>query len=136
MRREIVKDELFLRQKAEPAGESDLWIAQDLKDTLDANRSICAGMAANMIGFARAIIIVAIGDFDLVMINPKIVRKSGPYTAKEGCLSLAGMRSTKRWQKITVRYQDLSLQWHTEDFSSMPAEVIQHECDHLQGILI
>lgn len=136
MRREIVKDELFLRQKAEPAGESDLWIAQDLKDTLDANHSICAGMAANMIGFARAIIIVAIGDFDLVMINPKIVKKNGPYMAKEGCLSLDGVRSAKRWQKITVRYQDLSLQWHTEDFSSMTAEVIQHECDHLQGILI
>ena len=136
MRREIVKDELFLRQKAEPVGESDLWIAQDLKDTLDANHSICAGMAANMIGFARAIIIVAIGDFDLVMINPKIVKKNGPYMAKEGCLSLDGVRSAKRWQKITVRYQDLSLQWHTEAFSSMTAEVIQHECDHLQGILI
>lgn len=136
MRRMIVTDELFLQKKAEPAGPLDLWMVQDLKDTLAANRGICAGMAANMVGYAKAIIIVAIGDHDLVMINPKIIHKSGRYTATEDCLSLSGTRAANRWQKITVRYQDLSMQWHTEEFTNWISQVIQHECDHLQGILI
>lgn len=127
---------LFLRRKAEPATKADLAVAQDLRDTLRAHRDECVGMAANMIGSAKAIIIVAMGPIDLVMLNPEITAKSGAFETEEGCLSLTGVRKTERYQKITIRYQDESFQEHTQDFTGYIAEIIQHECDHLKGILI
>jgi peptide deformylase len=136
MVRPIIKDIFFLQQKSVPAGKADLPIAADLQDTLKAHRNECVGMAANMIGFQKNIIIVSLGLMDLVMLNPAITKKTGPYDAEEGCLSLTGTRKTRRYQNITVKYQDIKLQWHTQNFSGWPAQIIQHECDHLQGILI
>lgn len=136
MVRPIMKDILFLQQKSAPATKADLTIATDLQDTLKAHRNECVGMAANMIGFRKNIIIVSLDFFDLVMLNPEITKKAEPYDAKEGCLSLSGVRKTKRYQNITVKYQDLKFQWHTQNFTGWPAQIIQHECDHLQGILI
>lgn len=132
----IVKDIMFLSQKSEPATKADLSIAQDLKDTLAAHRDGCVGMAANMIGYKKNMIIVSLGIVDLVMLNPVIIKKSGSYETEEGCLSLTGTRKTTRYQKITVRYQDISLKQKTQDFSGWAAQIIQHECDHLQGIII
>ena len=134
--RPLVKDVLFLNQQAESADRSDLPVVQDLEDTLRANRERCVGMAANMIGYRKRIIIVATGLADLVMINPVIVASSEPYQTEEGCLSLPGTRATTRYGKITVRYQDKKFIWHTQDFSGYIAQIIQHECDHLEGILI
>ncbi len=136
MVREIVKDIMFLGQKSEPAGPDDLQVAKDLQDTLTAHRGVCVGMAANMIGVKKRIIIVSTGFADVVMFNPQIISQTGPYSADEGCLSLSGTRTTKRFQKIRVRYQDMSLQSHTQDFSGWIAQIIQHECDHLDGIII
>jgi len=132
----IVRDVLFLSQKSEPAGKTDLAIAADLRDTLRANREACVGMAANMIGCRKNMIIVSMGMFDVVMLNPVITRKSGPYEAEEGCLSLSGVRKTTRYEKITVRYQDTDLKTHVQDYSGWTAQIIQHECDHLAGKII
>ncbi|MGN1381575.1 MAG: peptide deformylase [Eubacterium sp.] len=132
----IVKDAMFLRQKSEPAGKADLPLAYDLEDTLRAHRDECVGMAANMIGSRKRMIIVSLGVMDLVMLNPQITAKSGPYETEEGCLSLPGTRKTTRYQKITVHFQDTDLKWQTREFAGMPAEIIQHECDHLEGVLI
>lgn len=132
----IVRDAFFLNQKSEEATKADLPIAQDLEDTLRANRERCVGMAANMIGYRKKIIIVATGFADLVMINPVITAKSDPFEAEEGCLSLPGTRKTTRYKSITVRYQDKKFAEHTQTFSGFIAQIIQHECDHLQGILI
>ena len=136
MKRTIVKDIMFLGQKSETATKDDLFIAKDLQDTLAANRESCVGMAANMIGYKKKIIIVSMGFMDMVMINPEITRKTGPFEAEEGCLSLTGTRKTIRFQNITVKYQDMDLSWHTQDFSGWIAQIIQHECDHLEGIVI
>ena len=132
----IVRDALFLSQKSEEATKADLPVVTDLEDTLRANRERCVGMAANMIGFRKKIIIVATGLADIVMINPVITEKSGPYETEEGCLSLPGVRKTTRYQKITVRYLDKKFAEHTQNFSGYIAQIIQHECDHLEGILI
>ncbi|MBQ6315518.1 MAG: peptide deformylase [Mogibacterium sp.] len=132
----IVRDAFFLNQKSEEATKIDLPVAQDLEDTLKANRERCVGMAANMIGYRKKIIIVATGFADLVMINPVITAKSEPYEAEEGCLSLPGTRKTTRYKQITVRYLDKKFIEHTQDFSGYIAQIIQHECDHLEGILI
>lgn len=132
----IVRDAFFLNQKSEEATKADLPIAQDLEDTLRANRERCVGMAANMIGYRKKIIIVATGFADLVMINPVITAKSDPFETEEGCLSLPGTRKTTRYKSITVRYQDKKFAEHTQTFSGFIAQIIQHECDHLQGILI
>lgn len=132
----IMKDAMFLRLKSEPAGRADLQIAYDLKDTLHAHRDECVGMAANMIGSRKRMIIVSLGLMDLVMLNPEITAKSGPYETEEGCLSLPGTRKTMRYEIITVRFQDTEMKWQTREFSGMPAEIIQHECDHLEGVLI
>lgn len=132
----IVRDVFFLNQKSEEAVKADLPIAQDLEDTLRANRDRCVGMAANMIGYRKKIIIVATGFADIVMINPVITEKSDPYEAEEGCLSLSGTRKTARYKNITVSYLDKKLEKHTQDFSGYIAQIIQHECDHLAGILI
>ena len=136
MIREIVHDPLLLAQKSEPAAEKDRRIITDLKDTLNANRDRCVGMAANMIGERKRIIAFFSGPFLMVMVNPLITGKTGAYSAEEGCLSLAGVRQAKRWQEITVRYLDMSFQEHTQEFTGWIAQIIQHECDHLEGIII
>ena len=132
----IMRDAFFLNQKSEEATRVDLPVAQDLEDTLKANRERCVGMAANMIGYRKRIIIVATGLADMVMINPVITEKSEPYETEEGCLSLPGVRKTTRFQKITVRYLDKKFAEHTQSFSGYIAQIIQHECDHLEGVLI
>ncbi len=132
----IVRDAFFLSQKSEEATQVDLPVAQDLEDTLKANRERCVGMAANMIGYRKRLIIVATGFADIVMINPVITAKSEPYEAEEGCLSLPGTRKTTRYNRITVKYLDRKFAQHTQDFSGYIAQIIQHECDHLEGILI
>ncbi|WP_455223865.1 peptide deformylase [Granulicatella sp.] len=137
MKKDIVKDPFFLSQKAIPANPTaDKQVIIDLQDTLRANRDRCVGLAANMIGSHKAIIIVAAGPFDIVMVNPVITKKSQPYQTEEGCLSHAGMKSTTRYQKIEVRYQDAMGKTHTGTFTEFTGQVIQHEIDHLQGILI
>lgn len=136
MEKAIVRDAFFLNQKSEAAIKADLPVALDLADTLKANRERCVGMAANMIGYRKRIIIVATGFADLIMINPKIIAKSGAYEVEEGCLSLPGTRKTTRYKNITVKYQDMKFAEHTQNFSGYIAQIIQHECDHLEGILI
>ena len=137
MKKEIMKDPFFLSQKASPANPiTDKQVIVDLQDTLRANRDRCVGLAANMIGSQKAIIIVAAGPFDIIMVNPVITKKSQPYQTEEGCLSHTGMKSTTRYQKIEVRYQDAMGKTHTGTFTEFTAQVIQHEMDHLQGILI
>ncbi len=136
MKKLIVRDIFFLNQKSEDATKADLPVVQDLEDTLRANRERCVGMAANMIGYRKRIIIVSAGFADLVMINPVITEKSGEYETEEGCLSLSGVRKTKRYDQITVRYLDKKFAEHTQKFSGYIAQIIQHECDHLEGILI
>ncbi len=125
-----------MNQKSEEATKVDLQIAQDLEDTLRANRERCVGMAANMIGHRKNIIIVATGFADIVMINPVITDRSEPYDTEEGCLSLPGTRHTTRYKNITVRYLDKGFTEHIQNFSGYIAQIVQHECDHLEGILI
>ncbi|MBE6867232.1 MAG: peptide deformylase [Ruminococcus albus] len=136
MVRDIVHDVLFLKQKSTKADRNDMQIVTDLKDTLKANHDRCVGMAANMIGYNKRIIIFTAGIMDIVMINPVIVKKAQPYETEEGCLSLTGVRKTKRWEKITVEYQDTDFNKKRGDFTGFVAQIIQHECDHLEGIII
>ena len=136
MIREICKDETFLAQTAEPAVPADLAVAQDLRDTLAAHREGCVGMAANMIGVNKRIIIFDDQGEYQVMFNPVIVRRSGPYEAEEGCLSLSGTRRTKRFETIKVQWQNESFQTRLKTFTGWTAEIIQHEIDHCDGILI
>lgn len=136
MIRPVVKDIEFLRQKSIPVKKEDLFMADDLEDTLKANRRRCVGMAANMIGYRKNMIIVSLGMFNVVMINPVITKRSDPYKTMEGCLSLEGERETTRYQKITVRYQDREFRSYTQEFTGTAAQTIQHECDHLKGIII
>jgi len=132
----IMKDVLFLGQKSAPATKADIPIAQDLQDTLATNRDRCVGMAANMIGIKKRIIIVNLGVFNVVMFNPVIVKKEGSFETEEGCLSLTGVRKTTRYQNITVEYLDSSWKKHRQDYSGWTAQIIQHECDHLEGRII
>lgn len=132
----IMKDVLFLSQKSEDATEQDKHIITDLHDTMQAHRDRCVGMAANMIGYKKRIIIVSMGFMNMVMVNPVIVQKSHPYETEEGCLSLKGVRKTKRFRKIKVQFLDEFFQKHTQDFEEKIAQIIQHECDHLEGIII
>jgi len=136
MIRDICKDELFLTRKAAPALPEDLPIAQDLLETLIAHKDSCVGMAANMIGVAKRIIAFESEDGYLVMFNPVILKKSGPYETEEGCLSLTGTRKTKRFQTIKVQWQNEKFQSRIKTFSGWTAEIIQHELDHCGGILI
>ena len=136
MVREIMRDETFLSQKAEPATLEDLPVAQDLLDTLTAHKDGCVGMAANMIGVRKRIIVFDNEDKYMVMFNPEIIKKSGPYEAEEGCLSLTGTRKAKRWQSIKVRYQNEQFQIRFKTFTGWTAQIIQHEIDHCDGILI
>ena len=136
MIRNICKDEFFLSQKAEPATADDLSVAQDLLDTLAAHKDGCVGMAANMIGVNKRIIAFDNDGAYLVMLNPVIIRQSEPYEAEEGCLSLTGTRKTKRYQTIKVQWQNEKLQTRLKTFTGWTAEIIQHEIDHCEGILI
>ena len=133
---EIFRDETFLAQKAAPATADDLATAQDLLDTLTAHKDGCVGMAANMIGVCKRIIAFDNDGTYMVMFNPVIVRQSGPYEAEEGCLSLSGVRKTKRFQTIKVQWQNEKFQTRLKTFSGWTAEIIQHEIDHCEGILI
>ena len=136
MIREICRDETFLAQKAAPATADDLATAQDLLDTLTAHKDGCVGMAANMIGVCKRIIAFDNEGTYMVMFNPVIVRQSGPYETQEGCLSLTGVRKTKRFQTVKVQWQNEKFQTRLKTFSGWTAEIIQHEIDHCEGILI
>lgn len=136
MVRPICKDTIFLSQKSEPATKADAAVVQDLLDTLQANREYCVGMAANMIGVKKNIIVINTGFFHMVMINPVIIKKDTLYEAEEGCLSLSGVRRTKRYRNIQVEFQDQNFKKRRQEYSGWVAQIIQHECDHLQGILI
>ena len=136
MVKNIVKDVLFLAQKSEPATKADMQVAIDLQDTLVANRAGCVGLAANMIGVKKNIIIVNMGFVDVVMFNPVITKKDTPYETEEGCLSLTGVRKTTRYENIEVEYYDIQWKKQTIKLSGWPAQICQHECDHLEGIII
>ena len=136
MIREICRDETFLAQKAAPATADDLATAQDLLDTLTAHKDGCVGMAANMISVCKRIIAFDNEGAYMVMFNPVIMKQSGPYEAEEGCLSLAGVRKTKRFQTIKVQWQNEKFQTRLKTFTGWTAEIIQHEIDHCEGILI
>ncbi len=133
---EIMKDVFFLSQKSAPATPEDLPIAQDLLDTLEANKNGCVGMAANMIGISKRIIVFDNDGSYSVMFNPEIVKKSGPYETEEGCLSLTGVRKAKRWQSIKVQYQNEKFQTRLKTYTGWTAQIIQHEIDHCDGIVI
>lgn len=132
----IVKDIFFLGQKSEAATKQDLSVGQDLMDTLRANQDHCVGMAANMIGIKKRIIIVNMGILNVVMYNPVIVKKDTPYETEEGCLSLTGVRNTTRYQNIELEYLDSSWKKQRQKYSGWTAQIIQHECDHLEGRII
>ena len=132
----ICKDVIFLARKSEPATPEDILIGQDLLDTLNAHRDGCVGMAANMIGRAKRIIVFLDGDTPTVMYNPEIVKASEPYEAEEGCLSLNGTRKTTRYRKIKVRYQNAAFQTRLKSYTGWTAQIIQHEIDHCNGILV
>ena len=136
MIRAICRDETFLAQRAERAGLEDLETARDLLDTLAAHKESCVGMAANMIGVNKRIIVFDNEGEYMVMLNPVIVKQSGPYETEEGCLSLTGRRKTKRFQTIKVQWQNEKLQTRLKTFTGWTAEIIQHEIDHCDGILI
>ena len=136
MVRQIMRDPMFLGQKSEEATKEDISIAEDLKDTLAANREHCVGMAANMIGIKKRIIIANVGIGDIVMFNPVITKKDSPYETEEGCLSLAGVRKTIRYRNIELEFTDLSWKRQKQKYSGFIAQIIQHECDHLEGIII
>lgn len=136
MIREICKDVIFLAQKAEPATPDDLSVAADLLETLAHHKDGCVGMAANMIGVNKRIIAFDNEGTYMVMFNPEILRKTGPYETEEGCLSLTGVRPVKRWKTIKVQWQNEKFQQRIKNFTGWTAEIIQHEIDHCEGILI
>ena len=133
---DIMKDVFFLSQKSIPATAEDLSVARDLLDTLEANKEGCVGMAANMICISKRIIVFDNEGSYSVMFNPEIIKKSGPYETEEGCLSLTGVRKTKRWQSIKVQYQNEKFQTRLKTFTGWTAQIIQHEIDHCDGIVI
>lgn len=132
----IMKDIIFLGQKSETADAEDLQAAEDLLDTLKANKEHCVGMAANMIGIRKRIIAFDDGGAYTVMFNPKIIRYSDPYKTEEGCLSLTGTRKAKRYRSIKVQYQNTAFLTRIKTFSGWTAQIIQHEIDHCNGIVI
>ena len=132
----ITKDPIFLAQKSVPATILDLPAAQDLKDTLEAHREGCVGMAANMIGVNKRIIIFDDHGSATVMFNPELVKCSGAYETEEGCLSLSGVRKTRRWRQIKVRYQNERFETRLKTYTGFTAQIIQHEIDHCNGVLI
>lgn len=136
MVRPIMKDTEFLSLPSVPAAEEDLPVAQDLLDTLTAHQEGCVGMAANMIGVSKRIIVFDNEGTYMTMFNPEIVKCSGPYRAEEGCLSLEGRREAKRYRSIKVKYQNERFQVRFKTFTDWTAQIIQHEIDHCNGILI
>ena len=137
MTRELIHDPLFLARRSTDAGPEDLDTARDLLDTITAHSQTCVGMAANMIGVTKRIIVFAEGNSFSLMFNPEIISCSGEYEAEEGCLSLlGGPRKTKRYQKIKVRYQNQQFQTRLKTYTGWTAQIIQHEIDHCNGILI
>lgn len=136
MIRPVVRDVLFLSQKSEPAVKEDMPAARDLLDTLAANSDRCVGMAANMIGVRKNIIAVSLGMVNMIMFNPVITEKSGPYLTEEGCLSLDGTRKTARFKDIEVEFRDMGWELRKKRFSGRTAQIIQHEADHLAGRII
>ena len=136
MVREICRDQFFLARKAEPATAADLVVAQDLLDTLTAHKDGCVGMAANMIGVNKRIIAFDNEGEYMLMFNPVIVKQFGAYEAEEGCLSLTGTRKTKRYKTIKVQWQNEKFQTRLRTFTGWTAEIIQHEIDHCEGIIV
>ena len=136
MVKQIVRDIFFLGQPSEPATQADLSVGRDLLDTLQANREACVGMAANMIGVKKNIIIVNMGLIDVVMFNPVIISRRGRYETEEGCLSLEGVRKTTRYQEIEVEYYDSSWKKQRQKLSGWTAQIAQHEIYHLSGKII
>ena len=132
----IMKDPIFLAQPSVPAAREDMETARDLLDTLAAHKSGCVGMAANMIGKAKRIIAFDNEGSDMLMFNPEIIKRAGPYETEEGCLSLSGTRKTKRYRTIKVRYQNERFQVRLKTFTGWTAQIIQHEIDHCDGIVI
>lgn len=136
MVKQIVKDVFFLGQKSEPATKADVQVGIDLQDTLKANRERCVGMAANMIGVKKNVIIVNMGMVDVVMFNPVIVKSDTQYQTEEGCLSLEGVRPTTRYENIEVEYMDMNWKKQKMKLSGWTAQICQHEIDHLAGRII
>ncbi len=136
MVREICKDPVFLAQRSEDAGPEDLPVALDLLDTLSAHAQECVGMAANMIGISKRIIVFDNEGVPAMMLNPEIIKCSQPYMTEEGCLSLPGKRRTKRFGSIKVRYRNEEFKERIKTFKGWTAQIIQHEIDHCSGILI
>lgn len=136
MEKRIVRDVLFLSQVSKAASQEDLYLAKDLKDTLLANRETCVGLAANMIGVQKRVIIFNLGLVPIVMFNPVLLSYKGPYETEEGCLSLTGVRPTTRYETITVSYRDSKWQEQTIMLTGFPAQICQHELDHLEGRII
>ena len=136
MKKKIVRDVLFLSQVSKPASQEDLYLAKDLQDTLLANRETCVGLAANMIGVQKRVIIFNFGLVPMVMFNPVLLSYKGPYETEEGCLSLTGVRPTTRYETITVSYRDSKWQEKTITLTGFPAQICQHELDHLEGRII
>lgn len=132
----IMKDPAFLAQKSVPASPEDVQVAHDLLDTLTAHADGCVGMAANMIGVAKRIIAFDNEGTYMVMFNPEIIKRSGRYETQEGCLSLPGVRPAVRYRSIKVRYQNEAFQERFKTFTGWTAQIIQHEIDHCEGILI
>ena len=136
MIRPIMKDVIFLSQKAESATKKDRAIGLDMLDTLKAHQEECVGMAANMIGEKKAIIVCTLNNRNVLMYNPEIIKRSSPFETEEGCLSLTGLRKCTRYKEIEVVYLDESFRKKKAKFTGWDAQIIQHECDHLQGIII
>ena len=136
MVRPIVKDPIFLAQKSAPAASEDLPVGTDLLDTLAAHSDGCVGMAANMIGVLKRVIVVNVEGKNQLFFNPEILKMTGPYETEEGCLSLSGTRKTRRYQTIRLQYENEAFQKRIKTFSGWTAQIIQHEIDHCNGILI
>ena len=136
MEKTIIRDILFLSQVSRPASQEDLYLARDLQDTLLANRETCVGLAANMIGVQKRVIIFNLGLVPMLMFNPVLLSFEGPYETEEGYLSLIGVRPTSRYERITVSYRDSKWQEQTITLTGFPAQICQHELDHLEGRII
>lgn len=136
MIREVVKDILFLEQKSEPANKEDAGVINDLIDTLRANLEHCVGMAANMIGVKKRILVFSASNIIVPMVNPVILKKENAYETEESCLSLIGSRETARYETIEVEYLDKNFNKHKQVFTGFTAQIIQHEVDHFEGIII
>lgn len=136
MVKNIVRDVLFLGQKSEIATKEDAYVITDLIDTLNANLEACVGMAANMIGVRKRILVFCMGPMIIPMVNPVITKKEGKYTTEESCLSLNGVRATDRYEKIEVEYLDRNFNKKKDTFTGFTAQIIQHEVDHFEGIII